>query len=123
MTRVLQSNDFDCSSPDFQRNEYHKADYTAFIGKTIQNRYAEKGTIKMKMPEKMERFGFFHTMESTALRSLVRSLLYSSVMQNTKVNLTINILTYKLVGVLSKFSQRNFTFTADIEAIFLEVYV
>ena len=75
------------------------------------------------MPDKMERFGFFLTMESKALRSLVRSVLYSSVMQNTKMNLTINILTNKLVGLLSKFSQGNFTFTADIKAMFREVYV
>ena len=122
MTRVLQSNGFDCWSPDFQRNEYHKADYTVFMDKMIQNMYAEKSTIKMKMPDKMESFGFFHTMESTALRSLERSVFYSSVLQNTKVNLTTNIFTNKL-GALSKFSQGNFTFTADIDAMFLEVYV
>ena len=28
------------------------------MDKMIQNRYAEKGTIKMKMPDKMERFLF-----------------------------------------------------------------
>ena len=122
MTTVLQSNGLDCWSQDFQRNEYHKADYTVFMDKMIQNRYVEKGTIKMKMHGKMERFGFFHTMESTALRSLERSEFCSSVLQYTKVNLTTNIFTNKL-GVLPKFSQGNFTFIADIDAMFLEVYV